>query len=202
MERSIENIWKKGFEAEKGLSAPVISNFYKRKSGLVIQQINSTSKKDNLSLLPVAIIIFGIFAFTGKVILGIYLATLIIALFFLNKKMLKELENLDIRDNTYSYLVTYRNQLKKITRYTTWLIGLGLPLVAIPAYWMFFQGTKVLTKFEQLDLASGILLILGMSVFLSILGILCYRFATKITYGKLLSRLESTIEDMNDLMKS
>ncbi|SFN26966.1 hypothetical protein [Salegentibacter flavus] len=202
MERSIENIWKKGFEAEKGLSAPVVSNLYKRKSGLVIQQINSTSKKDNLSLLLIAVILLAIFAFIGKVILGIYVAVLIIALFFLNKKMLKGLETLDIRDNTYSYLLNYRIQLKRIMRFTTLLIGLGLPLVTIPAYWMFFQGTKMLTKFRQLDLALEILLILGLAVFLSVLGILCYRLATKIVYGRLLARLESTIEDMEDLMKS
>lgn len=201
MERSIENIWKKGFEAEKGLSAPVISNLYKRKSRLVIQQINSTSKKDNLSLLPIAVIILAIFAFIGKVILGIYVAVLILALFFLNKKMLKGLEILDIRDNTYNYLLNYRNQLKRITIYTTWLIGVGLPLVTIPAYWMFFQDTKMLTKFNQLDLTLEILFILGLAVFLSMLGILCYRLTTKIVYGRLLAKLETTIEDMEDLMK-
>ncbi|HZJ36348.1 MAG TPA: hypothetical protein VFD29_06965 [Gillisia sp.] len=202
MERSIENIWKKGFEAEKKLSAPAISNLYKRKSGLVIQQINSTTKKDNLSLIPVGIIIFGIFVFMGKVILGIYMAILIFGLFFLNRKMLKELETLNIRDNTYNYLLNYRKRIKNITRYTTWLMGLGFPLVTIPAYWMFFQDTKVMSSFKQLDLVVEILLISGLAIVLSVLGILCYRFCTKIVYGELLARLENILEDMDDLMKS
>ncbi len=201
MERSIENIWKKGFEVEERLSAPVISNLYKRKSGLVIQQINSTSKKDNLSLIPVAVVFFTVLAFMGKVILGMYVAVLIFALFFLNKKMLKGLENLDIKVNTYEYLLKYRNQLTRITKYTTWLIGLGLPLVTIPAYWIFFEGTIVLGKFEQLDLGLKILFSLGLATFLSITGILCYRLASKIIYGRLLARLQRIIEDMEDLMK-
>ncbi|WP_081208671.1 hypothetical protein [Salegentibacter sediminis] len=202
MERSIENIWKKGFKAEEKLSLPVISNLYKRKSGLIIDQISNTSKKDNLSLLPMAVVIFGVFAFIGKVMLGIYLAVFIIALFFLNKKMLNDLKDLDIKDNTYNYLLRYRNQVKRIIIYTTWLIGLGLPLVTLPAYWMFFRGTKVFAKFKELDFTMEMLLIIGMAVFLSILGILSYRLVTKIVYGRLLARLESIIEDMEDLMKA
>ena len=202
MERSIENIWKKGFEAEKRLSPPVISNLYKRKSRLIIQQINRTSKWDNLSLLPIAVILFGVLAFMGKIIAGIYVAALILALFYFNKTMLKELQNLDLKENTYSYLVRYRNQLQTIMKYTTWLIGLGLPLVAIPAYWLFFQGSKMLTKIRELDLALEILFIFGLAVFLSMLGIVCYRLTTKIVYGRLLAKLESTIENMEELMKT
>lgn len=202
MERSIENIWKKGFEAEKKLSAPAISNLYKRKSGLVIQQINSTTKKDNLSLIPVGVIIFVIFVFMGKVILGTYVAILIFGLFFLNKRMLKKLETLNIRDNTYNYLQNYRKTIKNITSYTTWLMGLGFPLVTIPAYWMFFQDTKIMASFKQLDLVVEILLISGLAVVLSVLGILLYRLSTKIVYGNLLASLENILEDMEDLMKS
>ena len=200
MEKSIENIWKKGFEAEERLSAPVISNLYKKKSRLVIQKINSTAKKDNLSLIPVAIIISGVFIFIGKVVLGIYVAILLLALFFLNKKLLKKLQNLDIKDSTYTYLLNYRSQVKYILRYSTWLMGLGFPLVTIPAYWMFFRGSKVLVNFKQLDLSLGILLILGLAILLSILGILIYHIVTHMVYGRLLSKLESTIEDMEDLM--
>jgi hypothetical protein len=202
MERSIENIWKKGFEAEKKLSAPTITNLYKRKSGLVIQQINSTTKKDNLSLIPVGVIIFGILVFMDKVILGTYVAILITGLYFLNKRMLKKLETLNIRDNTYNYLLNYRKTIKNITSYTTWLMGLGFPLVAIPAYWMFFQDTKIMDSFKQLDLVVEILIISGLAVVLSVLGILLYRLSTKIVYGNLLSSLENILEDMEDLMKS
>ena len=196
MEKSIENIWKKGFEAEERLSVPVISNLYKKKSGLVIQKINSTAKKDNLSLIPVAIIISGVFMFIGKIVLGMYVALLLLALFVLNKKLLKKLENLDMKDSTYTYLLNYRSQVKYVMRYSTWLMGLGFPLVTIPGYWMFFRGSKVVHDFIQIDLGVQVLYILGLFAVLSLLGMLGYRLVTKIVYGKLHARLESTIEDM------
>lgn len=74
--------------------------------------------------------------------------------------------------------------------------------MTIPAYWMFFQDTKVMTSFKQLDLFLGILFISGLAVVLSALGILCYRFFTKIVYGELPAGLEKILGDMKDLMKS
>jgi len=202
MEKSIENIWKQGFKAESKLTAPAISNLYKRKSKLVIQQINSKSKKDNLSLIPVGLIIFGVLAFIGEILIGAYSVVLIFVLFFVNKKVLKDLETIDIKDNTYAYLLNYRNQVKKIMKYSTWIAGLGFPLVAIPAYWMFFEGTKIMDKFNALDLGMEILIVLGLALVLSAIGILGYRLSTQVVYGKLLERLESTIADMDELMKN
>ncbi|SHG13059.1 hypothetical protein SAMN05444483_10563 [Salegentibacter echinorum] len=202
MERSIENIWKEGFQAEEKLSAPVISNLYKRKSKLVIQQIKNRSKKDNLSLIPVALIMFGVLAFIGKALLGLYVVVLISALFFLNKKTLKNLEAIDIKTNTYEYLITYRNQIKNITTKTTWLLGIGLPIAIIPAYWIFFDGTKVMTNFKELALGIEILIVVGMTLVLLLLGVLSYRLSTRMMYARLLERLESTIEDMEELMKN
>ncbi|MDT0675066.1 hypothetical protein [Autumnicola musiva] len=202
MEKSIENIWKKGFEAEEKLSAPVVSNLYERKSALLIEQIKRATKKDNLSLIPVGVVIFGILVFMGKLLLGFYVAALITVLYFLNKKKLKELDTLDVRNSTYDYLLNYRTQVKSIMRYSTWLMGVGFPLVTIPAYWMFFRGSKLMTGFKQLPLSEEILIFSGVAALLSVLGVLAYRISTKIIYGSLLAKLESTIEDMEELMKN
>lgn len=202
MEKSIENIWKEGFEAEAKLSAPVISNLYKKKSKLVVQQINKKTKWDNLSLIPIALILFGILAFMGKILLGAYAGILILALFFINRKMLKDLELLDIKDNTYTYLLNYRSRVKNMVKNSTWLIGLGLPLVILPAYWMFFQDTKILEKFNTLHLGMEILIVVGLALVLSAIGILSYRLTTQVVYGSLLEKLENTLEDMKALMEN
>ena len=81
MEKSIENIWKEGFETNKSFELPLVRNLYTRKSKLIIDKIKSTSKWDNLSLIPISILLFGIFAFLSKIVLGIYVAALIISLF-------------------------------------------------------------------------------------------------------------------------
>lgn len=73
--------------------------------------------------------------------------------------------------------------------------------MVIPAYWMFFEGTQVFTKFRELDLAVEILLVVGLALVFSVIGILGYRLSTSVVYGRLLVRLESTIEDMEELMK-
>ena len=152
MERSIENIWKKGFKAEEKLSLPVISNLYKRKSGLIIDQISNTSKKDNLSLLPMAVVIFGVFAFIGKVMLGIYLAVFIIALFFLNKKMLNDLKDLDIKDNTYNYFSHFVPRVRGLrrmgaARYDIVSVAAG----RLDGYWEMY--------IKVWDIAAGLLII-------------------------------------------
>lgn len=201
MEKSIENIWKEGFKAEENLSAPRISNLYKRKSKLIIQQINRKTKKDNLSLIPVALIIFGILVFFDEIIIGIYAVVLILTLFFVNKKMLRNLDKFDIKTNTYDYLITYRDQIKIIIKNSTWIAGLGFPLAIIPAYWMFFDGTKIMTNFKELTLGVEVLIIVGLALIFSLFGILGYRLSTRMVYGGLLERLESTIEDMEELMK-
>lgn len=202
MERSIESIWKKGFEAEDKLSAPVVSNLYERKSVLLIEKIKRTTKKDNFSLIPVGVVIFGILIFVGQVILGFYFAVLITLLYFSNKRKLKELETLDVKNSIYDYLLSYRNQVKSIMRHSTWLMGVGFPLTTIPAYWIFFRDTKVMTRFTQLGLAEEIFIVLGLALVFSILGIFGFRLSTTIIYGKLLDRLENTIEDMEELMKN
>ncbi|MDT0293448.1 hypothetical protein ACFQ3R_12720 [Mesonia ostreae] len=201
MEKSIENIWKEGFEAETKLSAPAIANFYDKKSKLITQKINKRTKKDNLSLLPVALIISAILVFMGEFFLAIYNAVLIVALFFANKKMLRDLNSINIQDNTYYYLLNYKKQVKKIIKSSTLIAGLGFPMVIIPAYWVFFQDTKVMIKLQEMDSILAMMLVAGLALFFSIVAISGYKLSNKMMYGNLLERLESTIEDMEELMK-
>lgn len=202
MERSIENIWKEGFEAEGSLSIPVIKNLYRRKSKLIIDKIRSTSKKDNISLIPIGMVLLVIFVFIGKVLLGAYIGLLIFSLFLLNRKNLSELDKLDVTSNTYEYVLEYYSRLKGLQKFYTRLLGIGLPLLIVPGYWMYFEGTPVMADFKSLNISIQLGIILIVSILLSALGILSYRLSTQLLYGKLLSRLEGIIEDMRDLMKT
>lgn len=202
MEKSIKTIWKEGFEAETKLTAPAIANLYDKKSKLITEKINKRTEKDNLSLLPVALIISVILVFMGERFLAIYSAVLILALFFVNKKMLKDLKSVNIQDNTYHYLINYKKQVKKIIKSSTLIVGLGFPLVAIPAFWMFFQDTKVMVKLQQMEVISATILVAGLALFFAAAAISGYRLSIKIVYGSLLSKLENTLEDMNELMKN
>lgn len=201
MERSIENIWKEGFESNKSFKLPLVKDLYTRKSKLIIDNIKSTSKWDNISLIPIAIILFGLFTYLDKLLLGIYVGALILSLFFLNKKMLKRIDQFNPNSNTYEYLINYYSQLKAIQKFYTKLLAIGPPILIIPAYWMYFQGTPVMSGFMGLEIYIQILLVAAIAILLSGLGVLSYKLSTHLVYGKLITRIEEIINDMEELMK-
>ena len=200
MERSIENLWKEGFESEKSIQIPVIRDLYQKKSKLVIEKIKSSSKLDNMSLIPLAIILAGIFIFLNKPILGAYVAALILILFILNRKKLRQLEELNLGANTYLYLKDYYSEIKGLQKYYTILLGLGLPILILPGYFLYFQGTPVMSLFNGLDLHFQIMLVAILSLVLSGLGVFSYRLSTHLLYSKLISKLEEIISDMEELV--
>lgn len=201
MERSIENIWKEGFESNKSFKLPLVKELYTRKSKLIIDNIKSTSKWDNISLIPIAIILFGLFTYLDKLLLGIYVGALILSLFFLNKKMLKRIDQFNPNSNTYEYLINYYSQLKAIQKFYIKLLAIGPPILIIPAYWMYFQGTPVMSGFMGLEIYIQILLVAAIAILLSGLGVLSYKLSTHLVYGKLITRIEEIINDMEELMK-
>ena len=202
MERSIENIWKEGFKAEGNLSAPVISNLYQRKSKLIIDKIRVTSKKDNISIIPIALLLLLIFVFIGKILLGVYVSLLLFSLFLLNRRNLSKLNQLQVTASTYEYLVEYQLRLKELQKFYTRLLGIGLPLLVVPGYLMFFYETPIMADFKNLDFIIQSTIILIVSLCLSAMGIMSYKLSTHVVYGKSMARLEDIISDMQALMKS
>jgi hypothetical protein len=201
MERSIENIWKEGFESDKSFKLPLVKDLYTRKSNLIIDKIKSTSKWDNISLIPMAIFLFGLFTYLDKLLLGIYVGALILSLFFLNKKMLKRMDQFNPNSNTYEYLINYYSQVKAIQKFYTKLLAIGPPILIIPAYWMYFQGTPVMSGFMGLETYIQILIVAAIAILLSGVGVLSYKLSTHLVYGKLITRIEEIIDDMEELEK-
>ena len=88
MDKSIEELWSKGFQDEKYLIPPVIDDLYTKKSKLTVDKLKSVSKKDNWSMIPLSIIILIFFIIKSKLLFGLYMSALILSLFFLNRKKL------------------------------------------------------------------------------------------------------------------
>lgn len=202
MERSIENIWKEGFESDDNIQIPVVQDLYRKKSKLIIERIKSSSRIDNISLVPMAVILAGVFIFMEKPVLGIYVGILILLLFLLNRRKLRQLEDLKLSANTYLYLTNYYSKIKGLQKYYTILLGIGLPVLILPGYYLYFRGTTVLSTFDGMMLQYQILVVAILSIVLSAIGVLSYRISTHLIYSKLLTRLEEIIKDLEELMKA
>ena len=82
MDKSIEEVWSKGFEDEKYLIPPVIDDLYTKKSILTVDKLKSVSKKDNWSIIPLSIITLIFFVIESKLLFGFYISALMLSLFF------------------------------------------------------------------------------------------------------------------------
>lgn len=201
MENSIETIWTKGFLKEDALAAPRINNLYQKKSKLLIEELKRTYRTDNRSIIPLAILAVVGFSVAGHVILGFYIMTLMMSMFFLNRNKLFSLEKINIDTTTYEYLLKYREMLFHLKSFYTRLLGFGLPVAGILGYFLFFRNNPLLNDFLQLKeiYIAGILL--GLSLVLSAVGILAYRISLQLIYGKFILKLEDMIADMDVLQK-
>ena len=200
MEKSIENVWTKGFENSNELLSPKSVNLYNQKSKLLIDKIKRTSQTDNKSLLPIAIVFAIGFGIAGHVLLGFYGMTLILGLFFLNKKLLSTLEKITITSNNYDYLITYKKAIDKIISSTYKLLGFGLPVIILIGLWLFFRTSSNYVSFMDetsiLKLTLGILMIAGI---VSLAAISVYKVANQILYRKHLNDLNTIISDLKNI---
>ena len=57
MKKSIEEIWSEGFDNNNFSIPPVIVNLYDKKSILTIDKLKAATKKDNWSIIPMALIV-------------------------------------------------------------------------------------------------------------------------------------------------
>lgn len=199
MEKSIETIWTKGFLKEESLAGPRLNNLYQKKSKLLIEKLKRTYRTDNQSIIPLALVAIIGFGLAGHIIVGVYVMTLMLGMFFLNKKKLASLEKISIDTTSYEYLIEYREIFLQLKNFYTQLLGLGLPVAAITGYALFFRNAPLLHDFLQLKVIYIIGILLGLSLVLSGLGILAYRLSIKLIYGRFIQKLEEMIADMEEL---
>lgn len=201
MEKSIEQIWNTGFLKDDKLLAPKINNLYNKKSRLLIEKLKRTYTIDNKSIFPLAVVIFAVSAFFEHYLLGIYIALLLLAMFFLNRKKLRELEKISILNSNYEYLLEYRQMLEAIKSFYTKFLALVLPVAGMIGYYLYFRNTAMFNKFLLQDLWLQLSIILGIAILLAVIGVGAYRITAGIVYGSFLKKMNELIADMKELRK-
>ncbi|MCB9426222.1 MAG: hypothetical protein H6584_04245 [Flavobacteriales bacterium] len=218
MEKSIENIWKEGFLKEDLLIAPKINNLYSKKSLGIVQKFHRMFKINIIVLFVLSIVVFPLSIILKISLMGavMSLTFLIIALYSL--KISKEFKVLEQNVNSYEYLKSFDDCLKKYIKINGKLARYFYPIlfaVTIPIgfgygydhgvkkylggdAWEHFQNTFSSTE-------SSVIFLIQIFIFSIIIftgwyyGEKIYLFDLKLTYGKILKKLDQTLADMEEL---
>jgi len=201
MDKSIEEIWNEGFQDDKILIPPIIIDLYSKKSILTVDKLKSTTKKDNWSIIPLAIIILFLFAISSEYILGLYVSSLMLSMFFLNKKRLKYLNTINTGQSCYQYLYKLQKMIKNNVKFYTRLLGIGFPFFVYIGFSIFILGSDqknyILETYslERIVIFSTVLLII-----FSLIGISCYRLTNYLIYGRMINKIDEMVYEL-DLLK-
>jgi hypothetical protein len=201
MDKSIEKIWSEGFQDEKYLIPPVINDLYNKKSILTVDKLKSVSKKDNWSIIPLSIIILIFFIIKSKLLFGLYITTLMLSLFFLNRKKLKFLQTINTSQSCFQYLGKVQEMIKNNVKSTTRLLGIGLPFFGYVGLCIFiFESNMENFILETYSLKQLLIKSIILLISLSVIGIISFRLTNYLVYGRLIKKIDEMINEL-DLLK-
>ena len=134
MNKTIENIWKEGF-TNKDMVIPKINDFYNKKSISLVDKVINTFKKEVTFLIPLGVCFFlyNIWldndnaAFWGAVS-----ALPCLVWYYLGKRQIKSIEDIDYKASSYQYLVSIKEKLERIKRFNKRLILSSVPISLLP----------------------------------------------------------------------
>lgn len=197
----MKKVWQQGFRHQKTeLQQHEINSIMKRKSEDIIEKIKRTLKKDQKAYPFVATLVVLPLLFFGHYYFAIFMVVVFAALYFLNMKMIKKLYAIEIKDSTLQYLLSIRSLFRYANVYYTRLLGIGMPLVAIPfiLFVLELSGIGLEHFFSYQDPWHGVGILLGLAVVFSFIGISSYRLSTEALYGKDLKRIDEIIEELSE----
>ena len=201
MDKSIEETWSKGFQDEKYLIPPVIDDLYTKKSILTVDKLKSFSKKDNWSIIPLSIITLIFFIIKSNLLFGLYISSLMLSLFFLNRKKLKFLNTINTSQSCFQYLGKLQEMIKNNMKFTARLLGVGLPFFGYVGLCIFIfesnRGNFILETYSSKQLLIKSVIIL---MYLSVIGIISFRLTNYLVYGRLIKKIDEMINEL-DLLK-
>lgn len=216
MERSIENIWKEGFLRSDALVAPKINNLYSQKSIHIIDKFKRMFKINLIAIVIFSFVFLIISFFVGIPITGVIFFITLSILVFINKKLLNDLEKIDLGISSYQYLKVFNQWIKKQVSINEKMSRFLYPIIFISMILGFWfknaEGMplgerlviEVLIGFPDIYLIYGIPLI-GIVIVILILVLLAffggriYKWDLNIVYGRVFRKLEELMTDIESL---
>ncbi len=204
MNKSIENIWKEGFTTND-MVIPKINDFYNKKSISHVEKVINTFKKEVTFLIPLGVcfFLFNIWLDNDNAAFwGAISALPCLFWFYLGKRQIKSIEVIDYKANSYQYLVSIREKLKKIERFNKILILSSVPITLLPMliYTYYNQRGKSIGEIfgvEGLNLPKATIFLIVPIVMLFVL--LFTEIYFKRRFVKNSDRIGSLINEMEEL---
>lgn len=216
MQRSIENIWKEGFLKSDVLVAPKINNLYNQKSIHIIDKFKRMFKINLIAIVAFSFAFLMISFIVGIPITGILFFVTLSVLVFINKKLLNDLEKIDLGISSYQYLKAFNQWIKKQISINKKMSRFLYPIIFISLILGFWfkdaEGmplgerlvNEILIEFPDIYLVYGIPLI-GIVIALLILALLAffggqiYKWDLHLIYGRVFKKLEELLTDIESL---
>ena len=216
MERSIENIWKEGFLKSDALIAPKINNLYSQKSIHIIDKFKRMFKINLIAIVAFSFAFLIVSFIVGIPITGVIFFVTLSVLVIINKKLLNDLNKIDLGVSSSQYLKTFNQWIqkqiainKKISRFLYPIIFISMVL----GFW--FKDAEgmplgerlvgeILIGFPDTYLIFGIPIIVIVIVVV-IIGLLflvggrIYKWDLNIVYGRIFKKLEELMTDIESL---
>jgi len=212
MKKSIESTWKDGFLKEEMLVAPKVNDLYNRKSNDIIDQFQKRFRINIIVLVGLSLFVLVFYFFKGLPFVGLSLSVLFIILVVAGRKQLAALKNIDKNQNSYQYLRAFDTGLKTIVS-----DGARIGRVLYPGMFLFVMGNFLFlspkTDETLVNIMNDpdtylyhgvpILWVIGVAIITSLLsyfGKRIYVWDFKLVYGRVMKKLNRTLEDMEELI--
>ncbi|WP_248722900.1 hypothetical protein [Seonamhaeicola sp. ML3] len=208
MDNNIEKIWKEGFTKNENLDVPILINFYNQKSKHLITRIKNTMYSNNKGTIVVAFTLLVVYIIFGQILTGCIIFAVCTVAYFIGKKQLISVEQVDFGTNSYEYLKNFyswwQSNVSKYSRVLKYLLPLIVLMIILLE--LFNLSLRHPIRFNQIINDSVAIYIgLGFITFVILIWVFSVPFYKKILdliYGKEINKLRELINDMEELRAS
>jgi hypothetical protein len=208
MEKSIEAIWKEGFLNTESLIAPKVNKLYNKKSLHITAKFKKMFLNNILGILIGASLLFIGSFFIGAIIAGSIVWVMLLYVAYTAYKERQDLEKIDKGQSSYLFLKSFKTWIDhSIERYGK-MYRVVYPILILAFYFGIWFSDSLADVRQEVSEHSELFfgLHLGTTIFVMTFALLMSVFSkaihrkdVKTMYGGILNKLESSLEEMEEL---
>jgi len=210
MEKSIESIWKEGFLQKNAMVAPKLNNLYTKKSIHIIDKFKRMFKINLNALVIFSFVLLPVSFFVKIPVMGVMMFILFNVIVFVNKRLLKGLDQIDKNVSSYQYLKSFdawmQEQIATNVKMSSYIYPY-IFIAMVSGFWFssdFRETSNRILGNYQPDMIYGMPIywmasMLVIIILLAVFGGRIYKLDLNIVYGGILKKLAELISDMEDL---